>query len=136
MDQARLVSDPIIKIGLATLDDQGRLLVVRKRGGVTFILAGGKPEGDESDVSCLIRECTEEVAIGIVGAPVYIGTFGAPAADMVDRQVMVRAYAADIIGDPVPQAEIEEVHWLDMDAPAVPIADSIRYGLIPAMRNR
>jgi 8-oxo-dGTP diphosphatase len=126
--------DPIIKIGLVKIDERGRLLVVRKHGGRTFILPGGKPEGDESDVSCLMRECHEEVGVGIVGAPVLIGTFGAPAADMKDRVVLVRAYTAQTVGEPVPQAEIEEIHWLDVDAPAVPIADSIRNGVIPTVR--
>lgn len=123
----------IVKVGLVALDAKGRLLVVRKRGGRTFILPGGKPEGDESDLSCLSREVLEELGVHVHGAPAYLGTFGAPAADMPESCVMVRAYRADLHGDPTPQAEIDEMRWIDPSAPDVLIADSIRNGVIPAL---
>lgn len=128
--------EPIVKIGLALLDARRRLLVVLKHGGSTYILAGGKPEGEETDLACLARECDEEIGVEIVGTPELLGTFEAKAADMEERQVVVRAYVADILGEPVPQAEIERIHWLDMDNPAVPIADSIRHGVIPALKTQ
>jgi 8-oxo-dGTP diphosphatase len=123
----------IVKVGLVATDERGRLLVVRKRGGRTFILPGGKPEGDESDLSCLARELLEELGVHMRGAPAYLGTFGAPAADMPGSCVMLRAYRADIHGDPRPLAEIEEMRWIDPQAPDVAIADSIANGVIPAL---
>lgn len=128
--------DDIIKIGLVKTDGRGRLLVVLKEGGRTYILPGGKPEGDESDVSCLVRECSEEIGVGIVGAPVLLASFRAAAADMDGRGVVVRVYEAETIGEPEPRAEIARIHWIDMDAPDVPIADSIRDGLIPFLKAR
>jgi len=125
--------ETILKIGLIVLDDEDRLLVVRKRGGRTFILPGGKPEGDESDLSCLARELMEELGVNIHGAPAYVGTFGAPAADIAGSTVMVRAYHGQIHGNPQAQAEIDEMRWIDMRAPDVLIADSIRNGVIPAL---
>lgn len=124
----------IIKIGLVATDRDGRLLVVRKRGGRTFILPGGKPEKGESDEECLVREVHEELGIVIDGPFEHVGNFGATAADMEGTMVMVRAYRAEIRGEPRPCAEIQDMHWLDPNEPDAPIADSIRMGILPAIR--
>lgn len=133
MAQEPRVSTPIVKVGLVTIDAAGRMLVVRKRGGRTYILPGGKPEGEESDHTCLARELMEELGVHLRGASVYLGTFGAMAADMVGTMVMVRAYRGELHGDPSPQAEIEEMRWVDMRNPDVPLSESILTGVIPAV---
>lgn len=126
--------DVIIKIGLVVLNQSGRLLVVLKHEGSTWLLPGGKPEGDESDIACLVRETKEETATDVVAGTAYLGTFSADAADQPGRQVQLRAYRGEIIGDPVPMNEIAEIRWVDMDRPDVPLADSILHGVIPALR--
>lgn len=128
------MTDTIVKIGLILQDDAGRLLIVRKHGGRTFILPGGKPDADESDMTCLMREVMEELGVHVYGNIDYLGTYGAPAADMEDRMVMVRAYRGQVHGDPTPRSEIAEMHWMDIHDPDVPIADTIRKGIIPAIR--
>ena len=44
----------------AVVIEDNKLLLVRKNQ--TWILPGGKPEGKESDIECLCRECKEELS--------------------------------------------------------------------------
>jgi 8-oxo-dGTP diphosphatase len=43
----------------AAIIKEGELLIVRKN--ITWILPGGKPENNETDLECLIRESKEEL---------------------------------------------------------------------------
>ncbi len=115
-----------------TKDEAGRLLVVRKQGGVTFILPGGKREGDESDKECLIREVREEIQVGTNNIRAF-GTFHAAAADQDGDTVEIRAYTGTLVGEPIPAMEIAEIAWIVLDKPHVPIAQSISEGIIPAI---
>ena len=125
----------IEKVGLAALDD-GRLLVVRKRGASLFILPGGKPEGAEGDLATLTRELEEELGCA-VSSPSLSGVFTDRAAGISDAVVVVRLYQGNLIGNPVPQAEIEELAWLDMRKPhSLPLAPSIVNGILPHLRKR
>ena len=126
--------DVIVKIGLVVLDREGRMLVVLKHGGVTWLLPGGKPEGDESDIACLVRETKEETGTDVVAGTAYLGTFSADAADQPGRLVQLRAYRGEIIGEPVAMNEIAAIRWVDATAPDVPLADSIVHGVVPALR--
>ena len=120
----------IQKVGLATIDD-GRLLVVRKRGSDVFILPGGKPEGIESDLETLAREIDEELGCRIE-RPFLHGVFMDVAAGAKDAVVVVRLYSAELVGDMRPQAEIEELAWVDMKRPGnVALAPSIRNRILP-----
>jgi 8-oxo-dGTP diphosphatase len=125
----------IEKVGLACLEN-GRLLVVRKRGGSVFILPGGKPEGKESDLMTLARELNEELGCG-VSRPSLEGVFTDVAAGYQNAVVVVRLYSGDIIGRPMPQAEIEELAWLDLSKPrSLPLAPSITNAILPHLRRR
>ena len=124
----------IEKVGLAAIED-GRLLVVRKRGGAVFILPGGKPEGGESDLEALARELDEELGCAVT-SPVLQGTFKDVAAGQDDAVVVVRLYSGQIVGDPVPQAEIEETAWLDLRRPgSLPLAPSMVNAIVPHLRR-
>lgn len=124
----------IEKVGLAALDGE-RLLVVRKRGGSLFILPGGKPEGEEGDLAALSRELDEELGCS-VSSPSLSGVFTDRAAGIADAVVVVRLYQGDLVGDPVPQAEIEELAWLDIRKPdSLPLAPSIINGILPHLKK-
>jgi 8-oxo-dGTP diphosphatase len=99
---------------LAPIQD-GRLLLVRKRGSSTFILAGGKPLPQESDQQTLEREILEELGCGILaGSLAFLGVFSDAAADAAAGvQVHVRLYAGLLQGVPQPSSEIEELLWLE-----------------------
>ncbi|MGW8568092.1 NUDIX hydrolase [Isoptericola sp. NPDC055881] len=102
--------------------DDGRALLVRKRGTTAFMQVGGKIEPGEEPVAALVRECAEE--IGLVVDP--------SAARPLARRAAVAANEPDHVVDAhvfeigLPQgfvvetrAELEEHVWVD---PADPVA--------------
>lgn len=121
----------IRKIGLLVVRD-GRLLVVRKRGGTLWILPGGKPEPGESDEQALNREVREELSCDIAWSRRW-DEIAAPAADLPDVEVVVACHIGEISGSPVPTEEIEELAWVDMRSPELPLAISIAEHMIPRL---
>lgn len=123
----------IYKVGLAAERD-GHLLVARKRGLDTFILPGGKPEGDETDLQTLSREVIEELGCSIE-KPYLRGVFKDVAAGASETVVVVRLYSANLVGEPKPCSEIEELAWVDMKKPGLKLAPSIANGILPYLRR-
>lgn len=128
---------PLNRIEIVTAvvrDDEGRWLVVRKRGSAIFMKPGGKREPGEDDLTALAREVREELACGIVD-PVLLGAFEAPAANEPDTTVRAVVYLACVDGEPVAQAEIEEALWLDVEAPGErKLARLLTEQVLPAVR--
>ncbi|MGY3581458.1 8-oxo-dGTP diphosphatase [Bradyrhizobium sp. USDA 4341] len=119
----------IVKVGLAVVRD-ARILMVRKRNGLSFILPGGKLEAGESELEALIRELDEELGCRLVSAE-YLGDFSAPAADLADTTVTVRLYRGEISGDPAPRSEIAELRWIAIASPEVAVAPSLAGKILP-----
>lgn len=124
----------IHKVGLAA-EYEGHLLVARKRGSDVFILPGGKPEGDENDLQTLAREVREELDCGVERL-VLRGVFTDVAAGAADAVVVVRLYSGDLVGEPRPCSEIEELAWVNIRKPALKLAPSIENGILPYLRRR
>ena len=125
----------IYKVGLAVVSD-GSLLVVRKRGTGTFILPGGKPEGLEGDLATLAREVDEELG-SRVEHPFCRGEFKDIATAAAHSVVVVRLYTANLVGNPSPRSEIEELAWVALRGPRhVAVAPSIANRIIPFLRKR
>jgi 8-oxo-dGTP diphosphatase len=122
----------IVKIGLAVTDDN-RLLLVRKKGGESYILPGGKPELGEDDRQALIREIEEELGCGIdLESFSYLGSFSDRAADLDNTTVTVRLYAARLTGSPSPQSEIEKLEWFRPDGGSdLFLAPSLQNHIVP-----
>ena len=127
----------ILKVGLVAVVD-GRVLVVRKRGGRTFILPGGKPEGGETEVETLVREVREELGCEADPASLEpLGRFRAPAADLPGRTVTVVAHLGRLLGEPVASGEIDELRWFEPGRDdAGELATSISGQVIPALVAR
>lgn len=124
----------IHKVGLAAERD-GRLLVARKRGLDSFILPGGKPEGEETDLQTLSREVQEELDC-CIERPILCGVFKDVAAGAAASVVVVRLYSCILVGEPRPCAEIEELAWIDMKKPTVKLAPSITNGILPYLLRK
>ena len=123
----------IRKIGLLVVRG-GKLLLVRKRGGTLFILPGGKPEGNETDTEALKREIREELGCSMVTFQ-YLMEVKAPAADLNGVSVTVVCYLGEINEAPRPLEEIEEIRWVDINTPDVPLAVSISEQILPALQD-
>ncbi|MDB5454117.1 MAG: hydrolase [Caulobacteraceae bacterium] len=120
-------------VGAVIRDPGGRLLTVRKRGTIRFMLPGGKREPGEDDLMALARELVEELGVRLRSADL-LGRFEAPAANEPDATVRSSAYLVAIDGDIAIQAEIEELLWLDPASPPnVPIAPLLVRQILPAL---
>lgn len=103
--------------------DDGRALLVRKRGTTAFMQVGGKIEPGEEPVAALVRECAEE--IGLVVDPAAVRPLGrrtAVAANepdhVVDAHVFEVALPAGFAVET--RAELAEHVWVDPASPVAP----------------
>jgi len=114
-------------------NEQGHVLLVRKRGTERFMQPGGKREPGESDEAALSREVQEELGCIIVPESMQpLGVFEAPAANEPGRWVRARAYAARIGGPITCRAEIAEYAWVDPREPGSrKLAPLVRDTILP-----
>ena len=97
-------------IGAAIIDEK-KILLVRKRQ--SWILPGGKPEPDESDIECLCREVSEELPGTQLDNIRYYGDFEGRTPHTRDI-LRAKVYFADIKGKLCqPAAEIAEYNWIE-----------------------
>lgn len=123
----------LIAAGLLVGPD-GRVLLVRKRGTTAFMQPGGKIEPGEAPKAALARELGEELALGYPpDAPVYLGRFAAPAANEADAIVVAEVFRLAVADELEPQAEIEEIRWIDPADPGpLEMAALTRDHILPA----
>ena len=104
---------PIRTVAGVIADDAGRVLLVRKRGSRTFIQPGGKREAGEDALTTLARELHEELGVTLrAGSARRLGEFEADAVNEPGRRVRGEAFAVEIDGTPIAQAEIEALRWI------------------------
>ncbi|GAA1134947.1 MULTISPECIES: NUDIX domain-containing protein [Microbacterium] len=131
---------PDIHVSAAVIvDDDGRVLVVRKNDTVRFMQPGGKPEEGESPAQTLVRELHEELGVLLdEGDLEPLGTFISEAANEPGHRVVAEAFAATV--DPAAvtvQAELAELRWITReDAETLPLAPLSVEHLLPIAWSR
>ncbi|HVJ02789.1 MAG TPA: NUDIX domain-containing protein [Sphingomonas sp.] len=127
-------ADPIRLATALILDDEGRTLMVRKRGAEALIQPGGKIEAGETVAEALAREIAEELGCAVVRAE-PLGRFSAPAAHQPGRHVESELFRVEIAGTPAAGEEIEALFWLTADeAEAALIAPLSRNHALPLVK--
>ena len=126
----------ILVVAALALDEQGRVLLVRKRGTRAFMQPGGKPEHSESQLAALERELKEELGCSFEReSAVFLGIFTAPAANEEDFVVKAALYKISLIGSIKAGGEIEEVRWLNPDqVDAIELAPLTKEEVLPLAR--
>ena len=126
---------PDIHVSAAVIvDENDRVLVVRKHGTKRFMQPGGKPEPGESAAQTLVRELDEELGVRLDERDLRpLGTFISAAANEPGHRVVAVAFAATI--DPAAatvQAELAELRWISVaDVPGLPLAPLSVEHLLP-----
>lgn len=127
-------SENAIRIAAALISrDDGHVLLVRKRATESFMQPGGKIEAGEHPEAALRRELSEELGIELdPDEMTYVGRYSAPAAHEPGRLVDAEIFRVAIARSVKPGAEIEEILWLDPNAPgSVKLAPLTRDKLLP-----
>lgn len=124
---------PIEIVAALIRDATGRVLLVRKRGTTIFMQPGGKRQPGEDDIAALERELREELgSLPLPESVTPLGVFEAPAAFEPGRTVRATLFSASIADPASPQAEIEELIWLDpRSPPRVELAAFTRDHVLP-----
>lgn len=126
---------PDIHVSAAVIvDEEGRVLVVRKQGTTRFMQPGGKPEPGESAAQTLIRELDEELGVVLDEADLRpLGTFVSEAANEPGHRVVAEAFAASVAPSAVTvQAELAELRWITpADVATLPLAPLSVEHLLP-----
>jgi 8-oxo-dGTP diphosphatase len=131
------MNERIISVVAALIrDDDGRVLLVRKRGTAAFMQPGGKRDAGESDVAALAREIVEELGCRVrENSARPLGVFDCVAANEPGFQVRAAVYAVEVEGAIRPQAEIDQMVWVDPRAlPDLHFAPLTRDHVLPLAR--
>ncbi|MGO1768965.1 MAG: NUDIX hydrolase [Microbacterium sp.] len=116
--------------------ESGHVLAVRKRGTRMFMQPGGKPEPGETAREAAVREIAEELTVALDPERMtLLGVFDAPAANENGYDVRGTVFVHPPVEVTRPAAEIEELRWVDIDAPlADDLAPLMVDQIIPALR--
>jgi 8-oxo-dGTP pyrophosphatase MutT (NUDIX family) len=120
-----LDQQPVIRIAAAVIvDEDGRWLLVRKRGTTAFMQAGGKIEPGEDPRAAVVREVGEELAVAVDPERVRdLGRRDTPAANEPGHRLEAHVFAVDGVTGAVATAEIEEAVWVTpAEAARLPLA--------------
>lgn len=106
-----------------------RLLVVKKLGSRDYLMPGGKPKKGESAVEALRRELREEIGCSVDDSSLaLLGRFEDFTSDGKSK-VAINLFAGEIIGEPKPSSEIEELSWISA-------ADAINPFVTPIIKKQ
>ncbi len=123
------------KIGLLVLSDDRKKFLVCEPGEqytvktvTQYLMPGGKLE-EGSDMECLQAEIKEELDCNVDARSIHLVGEYTDIAATPGRDVMIRLYEGELIGDPKPSTEIGALHWIGKD-------DVTNQKVSPIIRNK
>lgn len=125
----------IKKIAAAIVKDNKILVVSKKKYPDQFMLPGGKPENDETELETLSRELQEELKLKIISTKLLgkhetISMFGT-------EPLTITVFLTEVMGEPTPDAEIHSYRWIDIDSPDTKLLGSgITEFALPLLREK
>ncbi len=129
----------VLRVAAAIITDpSGRTLLVRKRGSLSFMQAGGKIERGESAIAALTRELLEEIGLELdLGETEYLGSFRADAANESDTVIRAEVFALTTSLELTAYGEIDELLWIDSAEPSgITLAPLTRDTILPLWVTR
>lgn len=127
-------TQPIEVAAVVLYRPNGEILTVRKAGTSMFMFPGGKHRPGESPLDTALRELAEETGLAVPPEDLeYLGAWDTPAANENGQQLhsevfaLLRPLARNEV--PTPDAEIEELAWMDPAAPQAPAG----HGMAPLL---
>lgn len=115
----------------------GKIALVRKRGTSAFMQPGGKLEPGEAAADAVLREVEEELGVRLQGPLEPLGRFSATAANEPNTQVFADVFWCRSNEHLTVQAEIEELRWIDPEAPGdIALALLTSDHILPALLRR
>jgi len=125
------------KVALLAIRDNRILLCRKKYSTARLILPGGCLEPGESAAQCLDRELREELGDVRIEGVEYVGTYTDRAAGSgPPKTVRIELYRAELIGDPAPHSEIQELVWFGEHDDRALLAPSLVNKVIPDLVAR
>ncbi|NUL46685.1 NUDIX domain-containing protein [Cellulosimicrobium funkei] len=127
-------TQPIEVAAVVLYRPDAQVLTVRKTGTSMFMFPGGKHQAGEAPLDTALRELAEETGLAVPPEDLeYLGAWDTPAANEDGQQLhsdvfaLLRPLARNEV--PTPDAEIEELVWMDPAAPQAPAG----YGMAPLL---
>lgn len=110
-------SPRIIRAACLAIFQENKILMAKGDSKDVFFFVGGGLELGENDVDCLIREVKEEINCDLVIDSIqFLAEFEDLAHGKENTVVQLPFYTAEIIGEPVPSGEVDELAYLDSNA--------------------
>jgi 8-oxo-dGTP pyrophosphatase MutT (NUDIX family) len=131
------MAKPDIHKAAGILTKDGKFLVVRSKNFPVFITAGGKIEAGETVEQALVRELDEELGVKVDPAKAsFITAVEAPPNPELNKHLRLELFqVSEWLGEPQPQAEIEEMLWVDSSfVEDIRLSSVLRTKIIPHLK--